>query len=519
MTDPPTADPNGGQDVLPFPNLIVFVSNACIMTVELVAGRIVAPFLGVSLYTWTSVIGVVLAGISAGNYVGGRLADRHASRRFLGLIFLIAGLCTLSILWTAPLLGRNLAPAALPLWARIVLLIGAVFFIPSAAMGGISPVVVKLALRNLERSGNIVGQIYAYSALGSIVGTFATGFFLIAWLGTRTIVLGVGILLICLGLLIGRWASRALSQALVAGVAVAVFITAPGRWVPDDPCLRESQYYCIKVRDETLDDGSQVKVLILDRLVHSYTSPEDPTKLVYGYEKVYAEVAQYVGEQRPNLRALFIGGGGYTFPRFLEAIYPESQLDVVEIDPEVTAIAREMLGLSPQSRIRVFHQDARQFLLEAPPDLTYDLIIGDAFNDYSVPYHLTTLEFDELVLAHLGTDGIYMVNLIDGRHLQFISAYVRTLQRVFPHVYVIPVGLSWRDAVRSTFVVIGSRTPVDLERLQALDGGDGAYHVRSWLLSPEAVRELSQAGSAVELTDDYVPVDHLLAPVFVESER
>lgn len=512
-SQPPTSER------LRLPNLIVFVSNACIMIVELVAGRLVAPYVGVSLYTWTSVIGVVLAGISLGNYLGGRLADRYASRRFLGAAFLIAGLCTLSVLGTIQLLGQSAMPPFLPLMVRIAILVAAIFFLPSAALGAISPVVAKLTLQDLTRSGNVIGQIYAYSALGSIVGTFATGFFLISWFGTRVIVLAVGILLLCMGLLIGGWVKGIPSQAVLAGLALLGMAFAPASLPLGNPCLRESNYYCIKVHDQELNDGHQVRVLILDRLIHSYTSLEDPTRLVYGYEKVYAEVAAYMARWRPAFHALFIGGGGYTFPRFLEAVYPDTSLDVAEIDPEVTAVAYEKLGLSSQTRIRTFNQDARLFLTGLDPARRYDLVFGDAFNDYSVPYHLTTREFNEMVRAHLADDGIYVVNLIDGRHRLFLTAYLRTMQLTFPHVYLVPIGAGWENAVRTTFVVIASPQALDLELLASLDGGDGEHQIRDWLLPAQQVEAMLSATAPIVLTDDYVPVDNLLAPVFEESER
>jgi len=500
------------------PNLIVFLSNACIMIIELVAGRIVAPYLGVSLYTWTSVIGVVLAGISLGNYLGGQLADRYASRRLLGAIFLAAGLASLSILPITNFMGEFTAPAFLPLILRVVLFVAAIFFVPSAALGAISPVVVKLTLQDLTRTGNIVGQIYAYSALGSILGTFATGFFLIAWFGTRSIVLAVGVLLIVMGLVLGRWVNGRRPQALVAGVAIAGILIVPARVDLGNTCTRETNYFCIKVREKTLDDGSRVRLLILDRLVHSYTSLDDPTRLVYGYEKVYAEVAEYMARQRPDFSAMFIGGGGYTFPRFLEAVYPQTELEVVEIDPEVTAVAYEYLGLSPQTRIRTFNLDARLFLMELDPARRYDMIIGDAFNDYSVPYHLTTREFNELVRAHLTNDGIYLVNLVDGWRRLFLSAYLRTLRLTFPHIYLVPANLGWEISPRSTFVVIASARPIDLEVLTSLDGGDGVRQIRDWLLPSERMEAIMAEGTAF-LVDDYVPVDNLLAPVFEDSER
>jgi MFS family permease len=181
------------------PSLIVFVSSACIMILELVAGRIIAPYVGVSLYTWTGIIGVVLAGISLGNFLGGFLADRRASLRLLGTIFLLAGASSLGIL-AVDLLGQR-APGRLPIVLEILALTAALFLLPSVLLGTISPIVAKLAVQDLERTGRTVGRIYAAGSVGSIAGTFATGFLLISWFGTHIIVAGVALVLVALGLL------------------------------------------------------------------------------------------------------------------------------------------------------------------------------------------------------------------------------------------------------------------------------------------------------------------------------
>jgi predicted MFS family arabinose efflux permease len=181
------------------PNLIVFVANACIMILELIAERVIAPHVGVSLYTWTSIIGVVLAGMSLGNYVGGRLADRRASPRLLGLIFSLGGLTSLATLVTSRL--DIVAALHWPLILEIVLLITILFFLPAAILGTVSPIVAKLALRDLARTGSTVGKIYAAGTVGSIVGTLVTGFVLTALFGTHRIIWGVGAVLVAVGIL------------------------------------------------------------------------------------------------------------------------------------------------------------------------------------------------------------------------------------------------------------------------------------------------------------------------------
>jgi spermidine synthase len=494
------------------PNIIVFVSSACIMILELVAGRIIAPYVGVSLYTWTSVIGVVLAGISLGNYVGGWLADRYASLRLLGSIFALAGLTAFGIL-AVDVLGR-VTPGEWPIIIEIMVLVAALFFLPSVILGTISPVVAKLAVQDLARTGRTVGQIYAAGSVGSIVGTFATGFVLISWLGTHVIVWGVALFLLLLGLLFllgGRWVWMLVAIFLLGG-STAI---ADNRGWLDGPCTRETNYFCIKVQEQERD-GETVRVLTLDRLVHSYTSVDNPTKLVYGYEQMYAEATAYRAKEDEHLRALFIGGGGYTFPRYMEAVYPGSELHVIEIDPGVTEVAHDYLGLARDTDVVSYNEDARLFL-ERDPSTGYDLIMGDAFNDFSVPYHLTTKEFNDRVQAWLADDGLYIVNIVDGAGGRFLRAYVHTLQQTFRYVYLAPTLESWREASRSTFVLIASDAPVDRSALQGFDAGDGVALLGLRLLAEDEVATLLDEGRVVTLTDQYAPVDQMLAPVFREE--
>jgi len=259
--------------------------------------------------------------------------------------------------------------------------------------------------------------------------------------------------------------------------------------------------------------------LILDRLVHSYSSLDNPRKLVYGYEQIYAEATEYAAADLDRqtdgggrLSALFIGGGGYTFPRYMEAVYPGSELDVIEIDPGVTQVAYEQLGLRRDSAVATFNEDARTFMA-GQPTKQYDLIMGDAFNDYSVPYHLTTQEFNERVAAWLAPGGLYMVNMIDGPRREFLRAYLATLRRTFSHVYLAPAVRGWRDSPRVTFVLIASDAALDLDAFKTIDAGDGETFFAIQVLSQAETDALLAEGPTVILTDRYAPVDQMLAPV------
>jgi spermidine synthase len=559
--------------------LIVFVASACTLILELVAGRILAPFIGVSLYTWTSIIGVVLAGISVGNYLGGRIADQWPSRSTLGILLATGGIASLAILpligivttFSANGMGGLIDPnssslggvpvdRALLLILRIVLVTTFIFLPPSLILGMVSPVVIKLVLSDLSHTGGVVGKIYAISTLGSILGTFATGFFLVQILGTRMIVLSVGLVLLAVGLLLlaiaamrgeRLRAAKAVAPIAILGVIVAAVgpvqtalayqclgdrpafelgvgdclgrsATDGWRSLGNSGCLRETAYYCIKVQDEVVTLDHPIKTLVLDHLIHSYNSLDDPSYLKYDYIKVYAEVADYLARRLPNqdLRVLYIGGGGYTLPRHIEATYPNAKQEVVEIDPGVTQTDYEEMGVNPATtKIVTYNYDARLVLDTLANERAgqYDLIIGDAFNDLSIPYHLTTLEFDQKIRRLLKSDGYYLVLVIDKlRGGKFITAYTQTLDQVWPETYLLNNIPSWDSTSASTYVVAASNETLDQSRFLLAQGqGQDGRHITNFMPPDLMAQWLADAHSPI-LTDDYAPVDNLIAPIFAD---
>jgi hypothetical protein len=321
-----------------------------------------------------------------------------------------------------------------------------------------------------------------------------------------------------MGVLVGQWTRDWRPRVAASGLLIAVAFVLPLRPIIQGPCLRETNYFCIRVRDQVMDDNRTVRVLTLDRLVHSYTSLDDPRRLVYAYEKVAAETVEVLEKRDQQIHALFIGGGGYTFPRYLEAVYPNSTMDVAEIDPGVTQTAYEQLGLPRDTRVKSYNEDARTFIKLLPPDQKYNLVLGDAFNDFSVPYHLTTREFNDLVRAHMTDDGIYMLNLIDGQPHHFVIAFMRTLKQTFDHLYLIPTSKGWENLRRNTYIILASPKPLDTTALRNAYGEDNLHNINNWIVSDERVQQLLQTGPQYILTDDYVPVDNLLAPMFEASE-
>ena len=197
------------------PCATVFISSFCIMVIELVAGRIIARFLGSSLYTWTSIIGVVLAGITIGNYIGGRLADRFRTVKVLTIMFAACAAACLVIIGLNTLIGGWTWLWQLNWPTRILLHVTVVFMLPAAFLGTISPVVAKMALERGLPTGRTVGDIYAWGAAGSIAGTFATGYYFIAWMGTISIVCCVAAVMVLMAML---YAAAMLTKTVKAAI-------------------------------------------------------------------------------------------------------------------------------------------------------------------------------------------------------------------------------------------------------------------------------------------------------------
>jgi spermidine synthase len=529
--------------------VIIFFSSACIMVVELVAGRLIARHLGSSLYTWTSIIGVVLAGMSIGNFVGGRMADRWTPERSLGWLFLVASFSCVLSLGLNSVVGELQQGWKVLFPLRVVVSTLVIFLFPALVLGTISPVTAKMALDRSRTVGSTIGSVYAWGAVGSIVGTFATGFFLIAALGAKGVVLFIAAGLGLIGLFLGPWrivhavwvavvlfflwlsqtSSAAAFQiacryGLQEGEKRNTWLDQEQRWEPSwekGYFIRDGDYQYVRVYDHSVYDESigrarQVRALQLDYLIHGYVDLQDPSYLKYAYEKTYAEMAKLFVGDRKEVAALFLGGGSYTFPRWVQWRWPKAICDVAEIDPLVVEANHEALGLDRGTTIRTYAMDARMALEELPPERRYDLILGDAFTDLSVPYHLSTVEFQRQLAARLKSHGVLMQNLIDDLHTGglFLGAYMLTLKAVFKHVYLVSTERQGLRKSRDTFVLVAFNSdnpllPAILERY--VPGHKGA--LEGSILSDEQMADLARRCGNRILTDDNAPVENLLEPV------
>lgn len=286
---------------------VVFFTSAAVLVLEILAGRLVAPYVGVSLETYTGIIGTVLAGMALGSAAGGRIADRYDPRALLGPLLIAAGISSLLAVPIIATLGPEVARSGGGPVGIVTLAVTA-FVLPTALLSAVSPMVAKLRLVSTAETGTVVGGLSAAGTAGALVGTFATGFVLIAAVPTRPIVTAVGIGLAAVGVLVSLRLRRRPRPWVAVGL---VLVAALAQAVPS-PCQRETAYYCVAVvTDEARPSG---RVLLLDNLRHSYVDLRDPTYLEFRYTSLFADVVDATLEDGP-LDALHIGGGGFTFPR------------------------------------------------------------------------------------------------------------------------------------------------------------------------------------------------------------
>jgi spermidine synthase len=503
----------------PLASLLVFLSSAAVLVLELLAARLLIPYVGNTIETYTAIIGVVLAGIALGTWLGGRAADRAAPRRLLAPLLVAGGALAAFTVPVVDVLGvglRGTGPATAIILATLAVLV------PAAVLSAITPVVIKLQLDSLERTGSVVGRLSALATLGGIAGTFLTGFVLVRLFPTRATVTVLAVLLVLGGIAVAvglaRTGERAfgrlgpdgstpllgIAPVVVALLAVGVSLTTGG------PCEEESAYYCLAVREDPQSTTGQV--LWLDTLPHSHVDPTDPTVLAFTYTAWYGDAIGALAPDGRALRALHIGAGGLTMPRYLRSEHPGSTQLVLELDPLVIDVAERRLAYAPGDDVRIVTGDARRAVAElarslrdgdAPDGVPFDLVIGDAFGGVAVPWHLTTREFTADLHALMTTDGLYLLNVIDHGPRDFLRAEVATIADVFAHVAVLERG----DNVGGNHVVIASDRPIPLDGITARNRMRARTDV---LVSGDAL--VAFVADAVPLTDDRAPVDQLLTP-------
>jgi predicted membrane-bound spermidine synthase len=483
--------------------------SAASLVVEIVAGRMLAPYVGMSLYTWTSIIAVVLAGFSAGHWAGGRIAEMQTPRALLwtGWSMLGAGLTTALAVFVLRSGADILLPhIGNPIMAIVVLCMIA-FFMPSFFAGIPAPVLAQISVVAApDQSGRALGAMFAAGALGAIAGTLLAGFVFIAWLGSVGTLALVTVCYLVAALILLWLARRAgdKSGLLVAAlVTLACLALAGATLAQPSPCTEESDYFCIRVEDVSADPNSPVRLMVLDHLVHGVSARDLPEVIFYDH----AALLDLLARERmggTDFSAFFIGGGTFTVPRKWSTLEPRPEVTVAEIDPTVTKVAIRDFWFDPTGT-RILNQDARSAL--RTDGNRYDVIIGDAFTDIAVPAHLVTKEFFTLVRDHLNEDGVYLMNVIDhADRMIALMSLVHTLEQVFPHVEIWTEARRPEPGERMINIIAAGFSPTDVEVLQGMSPAPITFA----RIPAQAQAQLKAARSPIVLTDDYAPIDRLI---------
>ena len=502
----------------------VFLGGVSSIGIEITASRLIAPYFGDSTLIWANLIGVTLAFLSLGYWVGGRVADRHPSA---ALLFLVTGIAA-AFAGLIPTISRPILDVAIRAFDEVAVgafygsLIGTLLIlgIPTTLLGFVSPFAIRLLVSDVAASGTTAGNLYALSTVGSIGGSFLPVLLLIPTVGTaRSFLVLAGLLLIpaVLALLSLRQIRGAVvvTAAGVAMVVIALVGEARDIRAAEFGTLvyeTESSYNYIQVVER---DGTYSLILNEGHAVHSI---HDPDQLLTGGPWDYFMVAPLLGGTtgQPVVdNAMIIGLAGGTVARQLTAAYGPIPIDGVEIDAEIARVGDEYFHMSEEAPgLRVHIADGRYFLRTSAQ--SYDLIAVDAYHQPYIPFQLTTREFFQEIAGHLDPGGVATINV--GRtdtDYRLVDAIASTMNDVFPYVYAI-------DTERYTnTLLIGSMSPDGLAGLAtgATVLPDGSPRQVTALASVVSGNpRLIDPGGEV-WTDDYAPVEQVIDLIILDEAR
>jgi spermidine synthase len=479
---------------------LVFGAGIGSLATEIAASRLLAPYFGSSTIVWANLIGIVLAGLAFGYWLGGRVADRRPEPRLLGAIVLAAAV------WVAltPFVARPFLDAAVGNLddASAGAVIGSFFavlllFSPAVVLlGMVSPFAIRLAITDVATAGAVAGRFYALSTAGSLVGTFVPALIAIPLAGTqRTLVATAALLALSASFLLGR-------KVLVFAAALAALVAVPPGAIKPEPGLiheEDSLYQFIQVIERP--DGKRVLHLNEGVAVHSVWRKD--TVLTGGVWDAFLAVPALL--DRPLRSVAILGNAAGTTARALGVYYPEARVDGVELDPAVSKVGRRYFGLGDNPRLTVHDADARPFLRRT--DERYDLIVVDAYHQPYVPFYLATREFFRLARERLAPGGILALNVAsvpdDDSLLNGISG---TLRHEFDDVAVWP-------ALRFNKILLAFDQPGRIRRILLRDVPEDLRPLVTLL-----VRQLRPVTEQAKRpwTDDRAPVEWVTDRMIVE---
>jgi spermidine synthase len=482
---------------------LVFVVGASSLGVEIAAARLLAPYFGASTIVWANTIGVVLVALSAGYWFGGRYADRHPHLRGLCLLVLAASVLIAVIPFAArPFLSFSVdAFDSVSVGGFAGSLFGVLVLVavPVTLLGAAAPWAVRLAVGDLGNSGEVVGRLYAISTAGSLLGTMLSALLLIPLLGTQRTFLVFSLALALVATLGIGARALAVPVCLLAVLAVpvgSIKANADGR------VLYEAETTHQYARVIERDDGTRVLELNEGQAVHSLYEPGSYLTGDYWDGHLVLSAA---ASPRPPRRIAILGNAGGTVARSFGHFFPDTEVDAVEIDPELTELGRRYLDLR-NPRMRVFDEDARPWLERSEGG--YDLIMVDAYRQPYIPFYLATREFFELARERLAPGGLVIVNVghpEGGRELERVLG--RTMATAFPRVLRYPIEETNTLLVAGEGAFSGARLGANLRALPGL--------LRPQAREAAAALEPRLSGGEV-YTDDRAPVEWLVDESLLE---
>ncbi len=472
--------------------LIAFLTGGSVMVLEIVGARLIAPNFGASTYVWTAMIGVILTALAVGFAVGGRLADRYNDASVLSLLLIMAAILVLAMGMFQEGILEDIARFGLDLRLGALLAAAVLFALPSFLIGMVSPHLAKIRVTSLETTGRSIGKLEAAGAFGSIAGTFACGYFLLGMFGSRSIVIGIVFVLLLASLMVDPLSLKKVRRISLAVLILMAFAISsnPSNVLADV----DSSYARYQVVERQFGNLETRMLLTDNGGVQSAVPADGSDMLVLSYVRAFAAAAEAYGSPR---QALVIGGGTYTFPSWLIRTYPETHVDVAEIDPALDRLAREHFYFKPSERLKIHHADGRMFLNQTSRQ--YGLVYMDAFSSLSPPFQLTTTEAVSHIRKVTAPDGVAVVNLIGRYSLsdssgEYVNAlrttYLRHFKYVSVHQVVTGVPL---DGSRQNLMLVASGSAEKFRRAAAAMPGP-ALHFPS---------------SGKVLTDDFAPVERL----------
>ena len=439
--------------------ITVFLSGALTMVLELIASRILSPYVGSSNLIWTTIIGIMLTSMSIGYWLGGKKADQNKENdiNILANYLLIAARATSLIPILETVFVNTLAQAVNQLIIVAIISATIVFGIPSFLLAAVSPIAVKLKNNAPDNVGATSGKISSLSTIGSIFGTFFAGFILIPNLGVRTIILGCSILLWILSFMLFKNKDKKYYVLISIELIAIIGLNILGAQIFKNKNIDiikdvDSEYSRIWVKEIQVDQA-KYKTLQVDTGLESYINQE--TGEMGAQYLTYFDLFEYYNKEAKS--TLMLGGAAYTYPMHYLNKYQDKTIDVVEIDKKMTEISEEEFGLDTNNpNLKIYTTDGRSFLNYN--ETKYDTILIDAFKGLNAPFELTTYEAMQKAYNNLNENGMVITNIIssiEGEKSDFIKYEYNTYKAIFDDVKMFKVRTNADSEETQNLILVG----------------------------------------------------------------